>query len=307
MNPTTHTDTYHAMLRHILTHGTKHEDRTGVGTTRVFGYQARFNLTEGFPLITTKKLPFRWIAEELLWMLRGSTNEKDLRAQGVDIWKEWATKEKCAEFGRIEGDLGPVYGHQFRNYGATVEPRPSVCIPEPPMRWRPDGVDQVVECLRTLRSNPGSRRNIINLWNPLEATKVTLPPCHVLTQFVVMDGRLSAQLYQRSADAFLGVPFNIASYALLIRIFAALAGLESGELVHTFGDLHIYANHEEQVREQLSRDPRHNPMLGVTQIETLHPKASAHDIRTTIQHLSVGNFGLAEYDPHPKLSAPVAV
>src|SRR5687767_15808317 len=241
---------YHDLLRHVLEHGHRHQDRTGVGTISAFGYQTRFDLREGFPIVTTKRVPFRWVAEELFWFLSGSTDEADLRARGVDIWQEWATAEQTARFGKKEGDLGPVYGYLWRSFGGNY----------PQM----NGVDQIARLVREIETNPISRRLIVTGWNPETCDYVALPPCHTLFQFKVDGGHtLSCQLYQRSADAFLGVPFNISSYALLTHLIAHVCGLEVGEFIHTFGDCHIYQNHLRQVEELLAREPLPLPRLEI--------------------------------------------
>src|SRR6266536_3944378 len=232
---------YHDILKSVLDHGTEHEDRTGVGTISHFGYQTRFDLREGFPIVTTKRVPFRWIAEELFWFLSGDTNEANLRARGVDIWKEWADEQHTRRFGRGAGDLGPVYGYLWRSFGIM-----------PPER---DGVDQIANLLNGIEKNPNSRRLIVTGWDPQQADNVDLPPCHTLFQFKVEGGQvLHCQLYQRSADAFLGVPFNISSYALLLHMVAHVSGLEAGEFIYTLGDYHIYQNHLDQVQELLARE-----------------------------------------------------
>ena len=277
---------YLELLDHILTHGKPREDRTGTGTLGVFGHQMRFDLQEGFPLLTTKKLHLRSIIHELLWFLHGHTRVEPLQEKKVRIWNEWATAEQTARFGREAGDLGPIYGHQWRNFGATERPDGS---------WENDGVDQIQRVLDTIANNPTSRRIIVTGWNPKEADQVALPPCHTLFQFYVSDGTLSCQLYQRSADVFLGVPFNIASYAALTHMMAQVTGLEVGDFVHTFGDVHLYQNHLEQAKLQLSREPRPLPKLvldpSVTDIDGFEP-----------QHVR-----LEGYDPHPRIRAPVAV
>lgn len=282
--------TYLDILKHILANGTEREDRTGVGTIGVFGHQARFDLRQGFPLLTTKKMPFRWIVAELLWFLSGDTNEKTLRDQGVDIWKEWATAEQCARFGREEGDLGPVYGHLWRHFGGDlgVKMRDG-------SRVGKGGFDQIAWVEQEIRHNPNSRRLVVSAWNPSDAQRVTLPPCHTLFQFYVGNGELSCHLYARSIDAFLGLPFNIASYALLTHMMANSTSLRVGELVISFGDLHIYKNHLAQVHEQLSREPRHLPEL------LLRPEGG-HILAVTI-----ADVALQFYSPHPPLKAEVAV
>ena len=247
---------YHDLLKHILDNGARHEDRTGVGTISAFGYQTRFRLNEGFPIVTTKRVPFRWVAEELFWFLSGSTDERDLRARGVDIWQEWATAEQTARFGRDEGDLGPVYGYLWRSFGGSY----------PKM----NGIDQIARLVKEIETNPNSRRLIVTGWNPETCDDVALPPCHTLFQFKVENGKtLHCQLYQRSADAFLGVPFNISSYALLTHLVAHVCDLEVGEFIHTFGDLHIYSNHLEQVEELLSREPMPLPTLQFVDADNL--------------------------------------
>ena len=261
---------YLDLLRHIREHGTVKQDRTGVGTQSVFGYQMRFDLQEGFPLLTTKKVHLRSIIHELLWFMAGDTNISYLHANKVSIWDEWAD---------ANGDLGPVYGHQWRSWQA------------------PDGrsIDQLREVLDLIEHNPDSRRILVCAWNPADIDKMALPPCHCLFQFYVADGRLSCQLYQRSADVFLGVPFNIASYALLTMMIAQVTGLQPGEFVHSFGDTHIYLNHFDQVAEQLSREPRPLPRM------ILNPEVkSLFDFRYE-------DFTLEGYDPWPAIKAPVAV
>jgi thymidylate synthase len=277
---------YLQLLRHVLEEGRPRPDRTGVGTRGVFGYQLRVDLATGFPLLTTKKVHFRSIVHELLWFLRGETHVASLQAAGVRIWDDWATEAQCARFGRAPGDLGPIYGHQWRAFGAT---------PQPDGTWANDGVDQIKALIDGLRRDPHSRRHLVTGWNPREATQVALPPCHTLFQFHVADGRLSCQLYQRSGDVFLGVPFNIASYALLTHMVARVTGLEVGDFVHTFGDVHLYNNHVEQAQLQLTRDPRPLPRLRVG--------GSTEDL------LAIGydDIVLEGYDPHPAIKADVAV
>jgi thymidylate synthase len=278
---------YHDLLKHILDTGTRHEDRTGVGTISAFGYQTRFDLREGFPIVTTKRVPFRWVAEELFWFLSGSTDEQDLRARGVDIWEEWATPEQTARFGRGEGDLGPVYGYLWRSFGGTY--------PET------NGVDQIARLVREIGSNPNSRRLIVTGWNPETCDEVALPPCHTLFQFKIESGKtLHCQLYQRSADAFLGVPFNISSYALLTHLVAWTSGLGVGDFIHTFGDLHIYSNHLEQVEELLSREPLPLPKLEILGADSLKGLEGLLDFKWE-------NLNLAGYKSHGKIAAPVAV
>lgn len=277
---------YLDLLQHVLDHGKPRSDRTGVGTVGVFGYQMRFDLRTSFPLLTTKRVHVKSIIHELLWFLSGSTDNAWLTERGVSIWNEWATAEQCARFGRGAGDLGPVYGHQWRNFGATRLPDGT---------YARDGVDQIARVVAEIRRNPHSRRLIVSGWNPEEADQVALPPCHTLFQFYVQDGELSCQLYQRSADIFLGVPFNIASYSLLTAMIAQVTGLKPGDFVHSFGDAHIYSNHFEQVRTQLAREPRPTPVL------RLDPSVrELADFR--FEHISIEG-----YDPHPGIKAPVAV
>lgn len=271
---------YHDLLRHILVNGHQKEDRTGTGTTSVFGYQMRFDLSKGFPLVTTKKLHLKSIIHELLWFLKGDTNIQYLTENGVRIWNEWADEN---------GDLGPVYGHQWRN-------------------WNSEGIDQIKEVVNTLKKNPDSRRIMVSAWNPsvlpdtskpfaenVANNKAALPPCHALFQFYVADGKLSCQLYQRSADVFLGVPFNIASYALLTMMIAQVCDLEVGEFIHTFGDVHIYNNHRQQVELQLTRTPRTLPMM------KLNPEVK------DIFNFKYDDFSLEGYDPHPAIKGEVSV
>ena len=261
---------YLDLMRHVLEHGTQKDDRTGTGTLSVFGWQMRYNLAEGFPLVTTKKCHLRSIIHELLWFLQGDTNIRYLKENGVSIWDEWADEN---------GNLGPVYGHQWRSWP------------------KPDGgtIDQISEVVNTLRTNPDSRRIIVSAWNVADLDKMALAPCHAFFQFYVADGKLSCQLYQRSADIFLGVPFNIASYALLTLMMAQVTGLKPGDFVHTLGDAHLYLNHLDQTREQLSREPRPLPTM------TLNP--AVRDIFA----FRFEDFSLSGYDPHPAIKAPVAV
>ena len=262
--------TYLDLLRHVYDHGARKEDRTGTGTLSVFGYQMRFDLSERFPLLTTKKLHVRSIIHELLWFLQGSTNVEYLRANGVTIWDEWAD---------AKGELGPVYGYQWRSWPT------------------PDGrhIDQISQVIEDIRRNPSSRRLIVSAWNVADLPRMALQPCHALFQFNVAGGRLSCQLYQRSADVFLGVPFNIASYALLTRMVAQVTGLEPGEFIHTLGDAHLYLNHLEQAKEQLSRAPRSLPIL------RLNP--TVHDLFG----FRYDDFMIEGYDPAPAIRAPIAV
>jgi len=261
---------YLDLMQHVLDHGTRKGDRTGTGTQSVFGYQMRFDLGQGFPLLTTKKVHLRSIIHELLWFLRGDTNIRYLRENGVTIWDEWADEN---------GELGPVYGSQWRSWPSA------------------DGrhIDQISELVREIRENPNSRRLIVSAWNVGEIDRMALPPCHAFFQFYVADGRLSCQLYQRSADIFLGVPFNIASYALLTLMMAQVTGLKPGEFIHTLGDAHLYSNHFEQARTQLARAPRALPSM------RLNPAVRS------IFDFHFDNFELLNYDPHPAIKAPVAV
>ena len=278
---------YQELLRHILDNGTRHSDRTGVGTISVFGYQNRYDLTKGFPIVTTKRVPFRWVAEELFWFLSGDTNEKNLREKGVDIWAEWADAEHTSKFGREVGDLGPVYGYLWRSFGGDY----------PEM----NGVDQIKLLIEEIEKNPNSRRLIITGWNPKHASQVELPPCHSFIQFKVENEKtLHCQLYQRSADAFLGVPFNISSYALLTHLIAHVCNLEVGEFVHSFGDLHIYSNHLEQVEQLLSREPLTLPKLEFVNAENLKGFDG-------LLNFKYENLNLIGYKSHKKIAAPVAV
>ncbi|MBK1681232.1 thymidylate synthase [Rhodocyclus tenuis] len=261
---------YLDLMRHVIDHGATKGDRTGTGTRSVFGWQMRFDLAAGFPVLTTKKLHLRSIIHELLWFLRGETNIAYLRENGVRIWDEWAD---------ADGELGPVYGHQWRHWQT------------------PDGreIDQIAQLVASLKNNPDSRRHIVSAWNPADVERMALPPCHALVQFYVADGRLSCQLYQRSADIFLGVPFNIASYALLTLMLAQVCGYRPGDFVHTFGDAHLYSNHLEQAQLQLSRTPRALPLM------RLNPTV------TDLFAFRFEDFTLEAYDPHPHIPAPVAV
>jgi thymidylate synthase len=262
--------TYLDLLRHVRAHGTRKDDRTGTGTLSVFGAQMRFDLAKGFPLVTTKKIHLKSVIYELLWFLQGSTNARWLQERGVTIWDEWAD---------AQGELGPIYGYQWRSWPA------------------PDGrhIDQVSEVLRQIRANPDSRRLIVSAWNVADIPRMALAPCHAMFQFYVADGKLSCQMYQRSADMFLGVPFNIASYALLSMMVAQVTGLAPGEFVHTLGDAHLYLNHLEQADEQLSRAPRALPVM------KLNP-----DVRDLFA-FRYEDFTLEGYDPHPAIRAPIAV
>ena len=261
---------YLDMMRHVLEHGAAKTDRTGTGTLSVFGRQMRFDLEDGFPLVTTKKVHVHSVVGELLWFIRGDSNVRWLQEHGITIWDEWADEN---------GDLGPVYGRQWRSWPA------------------PDGrtIDQLAGVIEGIRRDPDSRRHVVSAWNVADLPAMALAPCHALFQFYVADGRLSCQLYQRSADLFLGVPFNIASYALLTLMVAQVTGLKPGEFVHTFGDVHLYLNHVDQAREQLGRDPRPLPTM------RLNP-----DVRSIFE-FKFSDFTLENYDPHPAIKAPIAV
>lgn len=261
---------YHDLMNHVLEHGVKKEDRTGTGTVSVFGYQMRYNLAEGFPLLTTKKLHTKSIIHELLWFLKGDTNIKYLKDNGVRIWDEWAD---------ADGNLGPVYGYQWRNWPT------------------PDGkhIDQITQVIDMIKNNPDSRRLIVSAWNVADINNMKLPPCHAFFQFYVANGKLSCQLYQRSADIFLGVPFNIASYAVLTMMIAQVCDLQLGDFVHTLGDAHLYSNHIEQAKLQLSRDFRPLPTMKI------NPNVKS------IFDFTIDDFTLENYDPHPHIKAEVAV
>ncbi|QJC97154.1 Thymidylate synthase B [Bacillus mojavensis] len=269
---------YLDLARHILENGVEKSDRTGTGTLSAFGYQMRFNLREGFPLLTTKKLHWPSIAHELLWFLSGDTNTKYLTDNGVRIWNEWADEN---------GDLGPVYGEQWRNWQAIEHDEGLVP--------HQDGIDQIAEVISQIRNNPNSRRLIVNAWNVGELDQMALPPCHFAFQFYVANGRLSCQLYQRSGDVFLGVPFNIASYSLLTHMIAHVTDLEVGEFVHTIGDAHIYTNHIDQIKTQLTREPRSLPELRIKRKVT------------DIDDFKFDDFEIIGYEPHPKLTGKVAI
>lgn len=277
---------YLELLTHILETGGDKSDRTGTGTRSVFGYQMRFDLSAGFPLLTTKKVHMKSIIHELLWFLKGDTCVDYLQANGVSIWDEWATAEQTARFGRPAGELGPIYGHQWRNFGASKNADGA---------YNADGFDQITWLINEIKTNPNSRRLIVSGWNPAEAGQVALPPCHTLFQFYVIDGKLSCQLYQRSADVFLGVPFNIASYALLTHMIAQVCELDVGEFIWTGGDTHLYSNHFEQAKLQLSREP-----LPLCQLK-LNP-----DIKD-IFDFGFDDITIENYQYHPAIKAAVAV
>lgn len=281
---------YLDLLKDILENGKQREDRTGVGTIGVFGRQMRFSLRENnFPMITTKKLFFKTIVEELLWFLSGSTNVYDLRARGVSIWDAWAESHKNPV---THGDLGPIYGHQWRNFGASL--RESVSGSR--KGYRSDGVDQIKDVLSQIRTDPNSRRLVVTAWNPRDVPKASLPPCHVLFQFYVCDGELSCHMYQRSADMFIGVPYNIASYSLLTIMMAKVTGLLPGEFIHSIGDAHIYKNHIDLVQEQLSRELRNTPQIYV-----------GDEVGDDLFSFRPHHFSLVDYNPHPWIKADVAV
>ncbi|MHB8260287.1 MAG: thymidylate synthase [Bacteroidia bacterium] len=261
---------YHDLMKHVLEHGTKKTDRTGTGTISVFGYQSRYNLQDGFPLLTTKKLHTKSIIHELLWFLKGDTNIKYLKDNGVSIWDDWAD---------AEGNLGPVYGYQWRSWATPDDKH----------------IDQITQVVDMIKNNPDSRRMMVSAWNVADINKMKLPPCHALFQFYVADGKLSCQLYQRSADIFLGVPFNIASYALLTMMVAQVCNLQAGDFVHTLGDAHLYANHITQTNLQLSRDCRKLPTMKI------------NPAKKSIFDFVFEDFTLEGYDPHPHIKAEVAV
>lgn len=261
---------YHDLLRHLLENGVKKHDRTGTGTLSCFGYQMRFDLSEGFPLLTTKKLHVRSIIHELLWFLKGDTNIAYLKENGVSIWDEWADEQ---------GNLGPVYGYQWRSWPGR----------------NGESIDQITDLLKQIKSNPDSRRLIVSAWNPADIPTMALPPCHCLFQFYVAEGKLSCQLYQRSADTFLGVPFNIASYALFTLMLAQVCGLKPGEFIHSFGDVHLYLNHLEQANLQLTRDFRQLPQMKL------------NEAVTDLFDFKYEDFQLLNYDPHPAIKAAVSV
>lgn len=311
---------YLQLLRHVLERGHNHTDRTGVGTLSVFGYQLRHDMAHGFPLLTTKSVPPRWVAEELFWILRGDTDERNLRAEGVDIWAEWATDEKCRKFGRSKGDLGPVYGWQLRHFGAKYVPLNIFSDPaRRQMAIHGEGHDQLWHLLYDLQNNPHSRRHVVSMWNPAQVNEVELPPCHTLYQLKVgealhsplcesHDGpctcgtrpTLHLELFARSIDSFLGLPFNVASYGLLLALLAHVCDFNRGELVISFGDLHIYRNHLAQVSEQLTRNPFNLPTLTIS--ERLRGQFLTGLLSTTWADLKFEG-----YKHWPKIEAEVAV
>lgn len=276
---------YLTLLRHIMDHGNDKGDRTGTGTRSIFGYQMRFDLKDSFPLLTTKKVHFKSIVHELLWFISGDTNVKYLQDNGVSIWDEWADEK---------GDLGPVYGHQWRHFGeVNMDGRPFGYHWDPPIHV--DGADQIKDLLYQLKSNPDSRRMIVSAWNPRDIPRMALPPCHCLFQFYVHDNKLSCQLYQRSCDTFLGVPFNIASYALLTCLVAHVCDMEPDEFIWVGGDVHIYNNHFEQVKEQLERKPYPSPKLRINK-----------EVKSLFD-VSFSDIELIDYKCHPAIKAPIAV
>lgn len=277
---------YLDLLRYVMSHGVVKSDRTGTGTISHFGAQIRFNLADGFPLLTTKKVHLKSIIHELFWFLSGSTNVEYLKQHNVRIWDDWAVESQTMRFNRAAGDLGPIYGHQWRNYGATKREDGS---------YNSDGIDQITDVINQIKTNPDSRRLIVTGWNPHEATQVALPPCHTMFQFFVADGKLSCQLYQRSADLFLGTPFNVASYGILAHMVAQVCGLEVGEFIWTGGDCHIYQNHIEQVELQLSRELYDLPTL------SLNPDIDS------IFDFKFEDITVNGYKSHAAIKAPVAV
>lgn len=310
---------YLNLLNQVLETGHQRTNRTGIDTLSLFGAQIRFDLQEGFPLVTTKKIHLKSIIYELLWFLSGSTNVEFLKNHGVKIWDEWATAEQCDKFDRAVGELGPIYGHQWRNFGATktsiecfmcygtgskfTKNPNNICpvcdgtgeLKEFQRRYQSDGVDQIKHAIDLINTNPNSRRIIVTGWNPAECDMVALPPCHTLFQFYVHDDRLSCQLYQRSADLFLGVPFNIASYALLTMMVAQVCDLRVGEFIHTFGDVHLYLNHIDQAKLQLEREPK------------VLPQIKLNPVVKDIFAFKYEDVELIGYDPYPRIKAAVAV
>jgi len=308
---------YLDLIQDIMQNGRRRTDRTGVGTISVFGRQFRHSMKDGFPLLTTKRLPFRWIAEELRWFLSGSTNEADLRKVGVDIWKEWATKEECARFGRKEGDLGPIYGALWRQF--PIGPFPNYDLPGATVCLiRNDGqeqhlmgCDQVTAVISDIINEPYSRRMLVSGWHPFYQRRVSLPPCHTVWQIYCEPEtkEMSLHLYARSIDAFLGLPFNIASYALLLSLLAITTDYTPRDLIISFGDLHVYQNHVEQVRTQMERKPRPLPQLVINERlrNTTFEGMLGADNRMSPPAWTINDLSLRYYDPHDKIEAPVAV
>lgn len=286
---------YLDLAKRIIETGNKKGDRTGVGTLSIFGAQMRFDLSEGFPILTTKKVHFPSVVKELLWFISGDTNNKTLQDQGVRIWNEWATKEQCAKFGRKENDLGPIYGSLWRNFGATKNRVWDYETKELGWKYNTDGIDQLSKVIEEIKKNPNSRRLIVTGWNPKEIENVTLPPCHMIFQFYVYDGKLSCHLLQRSGDFFLGIPFNIASYALLTHMIAQVCGLGVGEFIHTISDAHVYSNHLEAFEEQMSREP------------FALPKLVLNGNVTSLFDFKYEDISLEGYQCHPAIKAAVAV
>lgn len=292
---------YLDLLKYVRDNGESHDDRTGVGTLSVFGYQFRHDMREGFPLLTTKRVPFRWVAEELLWFLRGSTDEWELEQVGVDIWKEWATLEETSRFGREPGDLGPVYGFLWRHFGGTYFEKDK---PKRYVNWSL-GTDQIARLMNDIEKSPNSRRLIVSGWDPNSCDTVSLPPCHTLYQIKIHPNRyMSLHLYARSIDSFLGLPFNIASYGLLLTLIAYVTGYTPKDLIISFGDLHIYKNHIEQVNLQLSREPRKLPKVNVIDDQVWTEPYSALD---KLLSLKYENLALINYHPQASIKAEVAI
>lgn len=287
---------YLSLLKEILETGVNSGDRTGVGTRSLFGHQYRVDLSKGFPLLTTKKVHLKSIITELMWFMRGRSDVKFLQDNKCKIWDQWSTKEQCAKFGREEGDLGPIYGHQWRNFGGKQWKK----LEDGRMSKDASGFDQINWLVNEIQKNPNSRRLIVTGWNPKEAGNVCLPPCHTLWQAYVREGKVSIKLHQRSADFFLGVPFNLASYALITHLIAHACNLEVGEFIHSFGDLHIYNNHVEQVTEQLSRDVRELPTIKLSD----RLKGKGLETLVSFDHSDIEIIG---YDPHDAIKAEVAV
>lgn len=290
---------YLELLEDVMNNGESHDDRTGVGTRSVFGRQWRHDMRDGFPLLTTKKVPLRWVFEELKWFLSGSTNVKDLQAAGVDIWDEWATEEQCAKFGRIDGNLGPIYGELWRDFGAC---EPLDITRQPGCGFK--GCDQIKKLLDDIHGSPNSRRLIVTGWHPHLSTRVALPPCHTLWQVKCHDEttEMSLHLYARSIDIFLGLPFNIASYGMLLEMLCIVTGYTARDLIISFGDLHLYNNHVDQAKEQLSREPHRLPML----LHSTNWQRGNSPLENLLA-MQWSDFSLVDYTHHPKISAEVAV